>query len=113
LDIDALKRSEQTITQERDYAEATLRTARDPLVVLRPDLTVYTANEAFYRMFDLIPAQTENRTLFEVADGAWNIPALHELLADILPQNHSFNDLEITHRIGAGGERTMLLNGRR
>jgi len=33
LDIDALKRSERAITQERDYAEATLRTARDPLII--------------------------------------------------------------------------------
>lgn len=113
LDIDALKRSEQAITQERDYAEATLRTARDPLVILRPDLTVNTANESFYRTFALVPAQTENRPLFELADGAWNIPALRTLLADVLPRNHFFNDLEVTHRFGGIGERTMLLNGRR
>jgi two-component system CheB/CheR fusion protein len=113
LDIDALKRSEEAITQERNYAEATLRTARDPLVILRPDLTVNTANESFYRTFGLTPAQTENRPLFELADGAWNIPALRALLADVLPRNHFFNDLEITHRFGGVGERTMLLNGRR
>ncbi|HUR57155.1 MAG TPA: chemotaxis protein CheB [Opitutaceae bacterium] len=113
LDIDALKRSEQAITQERDYAEATLRTARDAIVILRPDLTVNTANDAFYRAFQLTPAQTENRLLFDLADGAWNIPALRALLADVLPRNHFFNDLEVTHRFGGLGERTMLLNGRR
>jgi two-component system, chemotaxis family, CheB/CheR fusion protein len=113
LDIDALKRSEQAITQERDYAEATLRTARDSLIILRPDLTVNTANDAFYRTFKLTPAQTENRPLFELADGAWNIPALRELLADVLPRNHFFNDLEVTHDFGGLGSRTMLLNGRR
>lgn len=113
LDIDALKRSEETITRERDYAEATLRTARDSLIILRPDLTVNTANDAFYRTFELTPAQTENRLLFELADGAWNIPALRELLADILPRNHFFNDLEVTHHFGGLGPRTMLLNGRR
>lgn len=113
LDIDALKRSEQAIKQERNYAEATLRTARDPLVILRPDLTVNTANESFYRAFRLAPAQTENRLLFDLADGAWNIPALRALLADVLPRNHFFNDLEVTHRFGGVGERTMLLNGRR
>ena len=75
-----LKRSEQAITEERNYAEATLRTARDPLVILRPDLAVNTANESFYRTFGLVPAQTENRQLFDLADGAWNIPALRVLL---------------------------------
>lgn len=113
LDIDALKRSEQVITQERNYAEATLRTARDPLIILRPDLTVNTANEAFYRIFDLTEAQTINRLVFDLADGAWNIPALRELLAEVLPRNHFFNDLEVTHDFGALGRRTMLLNGRR
>ncbi|HVS53585.1 MAG TPA: chemotaxis protein CheB [Opitutaceae bacterium] len=113
LDIDALKRSEQAITQERNYAEATLRTARDPIVILRPDLTVNTANDAFYRTFELTPAQTENRRLYELADGAWNIPALRTLLADVLPRNHFFNDLEVTHQFGGIGARTMLLNGRR
>ncbi len=113
LDIDALKRSEQAITQERNYAEATLRTARDPLVILRPDLTINTANDAFYRVFHLTPAETENRPLYTLADGAWNVPALRALLADVLPQNHFFNDLEVTHPFGALGPRTMLLNGRR
>ena len=113
LDIDALKRSEQAITVERNYAEATLRTARDPLVILRPDLTVNTANDAFYRTFGLTPAQTENRPLYDLADGAWNIPALRALLADVLPRNHFFNDLEVTHQFGGLGFRTMLLNGRR
>lgn len=113
LDIDALKRSEKTITQERDYAEATLRTARDPLVILRPDLTVNTANDAFYKLFGLTPAQTENRLLFDLADGAWNIPALRSLLADVLPRNHLFNDLEVTHPFVGLGERTLRLNGRR
>jgi two-component system, chemotaxis family, CheB/CheR fusion protein len=113
LDIDALKRSEQMITEERDYAEATLRTARDALVILRPDFTVNTANDAFYRTFNLTPAQTENRLLFDLADGAWNIPALRQLLADVLPRNHFFNDLQVTHEFGLLGERTMLLNGRR
>jgi two-component system CheB/CheR fusion protein len=113
LDIDALKRSEQAISQERDYAEATLRTARDSLLILRPDLTVNTANEAFYRTFELTPGETENSLLFELAGGAWNIPALRALLADVLPRNLFFNDLEVTHHFGGRTQRTMLLNGRR
>jgi two-component system CheB/CheR fusion protein len=113
LDIDALKRSEQTLLQERDYAEATLRTAREPLIILRPDLTVNTANEAFYRTFGLTPDQTENRLLYELAGGAWNIPVLRELLADVLPRNQFFTDLQITVTLGELGPRTMLLNGRR
>ncbi len=49
VDISDLKRSEQAIAAARDYAEAIIRTARDPLLVLDADLRVETANEAFYR----------------------------------------------------------------
>jgi len=40
VDIHALKEAELKIQQARDYAEAMIRTARDPLVVLRADLRV-------------------------------------------------------------------------
>ena len=45
VDINDLKRSEQEAKAARDYAEAIIRTARDPLIVLRADLRVNTANE--------------------------------------------------------------------
>jgi two-component system CheB/CheR fusion protein len=51
VDIDALKRSEVEIREARDYAEAIVRTARDPLLILSADLRVHTANEAFYQRF--------------------------------------------------------------
>ena len=58
VDIDALKRTRAgDIAAARDYAEATLRTVRDPLIVLRADLRVNTANEAFYRTFKTTPDQ--------------------------------------------------------
>ena len=61
VDIDALKKTEREIEAARDYAEAILRTTRDPLVVLRADLTVDSANDAFYKTFKLKPAETEGR----------------------------------------------------
>ena len=49
VDIDTLKRSEEAIAATRDYAEGILRSIRYPLVVLSADMTVHTANVAFYR----------------------------------------------------------------
>ena len=43
VDIDDLKRSEQAAAAARDYAEAIVHTARDPLVILDADLRVQTA----------------------------------------------------------------------
>ena len=36
VDISDLKRTEQAIAAARDYAEAIIRTARDPLLILTP-----------------------------------------------------------------------------
>ena len=61
LDIDALKRTEREIRAARDYAEATVRTCPDSLIVLRADMRVDTANDAFYKTFKVSPAETEGR----------------------------------------------------
>ena len=113
VDIDALKRSERDIKAARDHAEANLRTARDPLLILHADLRVSTANEAFYKTFKVTPVKTEGRLIYELGDGQWNIPKLRDLLEDVLPRNSSFEDFEITHDFATIGRRTMLLDARK
>ncbi len=112
VDIDALKRSAQEIEVARDYAEAILRTARDPVVILRPDLCVDRANEAFYKTFMTTPEQTAGRSLFELANGAWQMPKLRTLMEDILPRNSYFNDFEVSHDFPGLGQRIMMLDAR-
>ncbi|HEY3153139.1 MAG TPA: CheR family methyltransferase [Candidatus Binatia bacterium] len=113
VDIDDLKGSERKAKAARDYAEATIRTSRDPLIVLRADLRVNTANEAFYKTFKTTPDQTKGRSIYDLGDQQWNIPKLRMLLEDILPRNSFFNDFEVTHDFPQIGRRTMLLNARR
>jgi two-component system, chemotaxis family, CheB/CheR fusion protein len=113
VDIDALKKTEREIEAARDYAEAILRTARDPLVVLRADLTVDSANEAFYKTFKLKPAETEGQSIYDLGNQQWDIPRLRRLLEEIIPRDSFFNDFEITHEISGRGLRVMLLNARR
>jgi two-component system CheB/CheR fusion protein len=113
MDVDELKRSELETRRARDFAEATLRTAPVPLVVLRPDLRVDMASEAFYQTFRVSPSATEGRLIYELGNGQWNIPKLRELLEDVLPQNSSFKEFEVTHAFDTLGRRHMLLNARR
>lgn len=109
----ALRESENAVGRARDYAEATLRTSPVPLLVLESDLTVVTANDAFYERFEVDPTQTEGRLVYELGNGQWDIPKLRELLEDILPRHSAFDEFEVTHRFEHIGRRTMLLNGRR
>lgn len=113
VDITDLKLKEQEIKTARNYAEAIIQTARDPLLILRADMRVNTANEGFYRTFKLTPAQVEGRVFFDLLDGAWRIPKLRLMLEEILTRKSSFNDFEITCDFPEIGRRTMLLTGQR
>src|SRR5207248_2967151 len=113
VDIDALKQSELESKAARDYTEAIIRTTRNPLLILRADLRVNTANDAFYRIFHTKPEETNGHSIFQINSGAWDIPKLRLLLEDILPRNSFFNDFEVVHDFPGLGRRTMLLNARR
>ncbi len=112
VDIDALKRNEKAISEARGFAEAVVRTVRDPLLILDAELRVHSANSAFYDAFKISPADAEGRSIYALRDGQWDLPQLRELLEDVLPRNSSFNDFEVTHTFAGVGRRTILLNAR-
>ncbi|HEV2668364.1 MAG TPA: PAS domain S-box protein, partial [Blastocatellia bacterium] len=113
VDIDAIKKIEEEIKMARDYAEAILRTARDPLLVLRADLTVDSANEAFHKTFNVRAAEIEGRLIYELGNRQWDIPELRQALEEVIPRDSLFNDFEVTHESPDFGKRAMLLNARR
>jgi two-component system, chemotaxis family, CheB/CheR fusion protein len=113
VDITNRKRVEQEIARAREYSENIVETLHEPLLVLNPDLTVKSGNQAFYDHFQVRPRHTEGRRIYDLGNGQWDIPALRELLEDVLPTDKVFNDYEVTHQFEDLGERVMLLNGRR
>jgi PAS domain S-box-containing protein len=112
-DITDRRRSEHVIDAAKEFAESIVTTVREPMLVLNADLHVRSANRAFYETFQVKPPETENRSVYELGDGQWNIPALRKLLEEIIPHNSSFEDFEVEHDFETIGHRTMLLNARR
>jgi two-component system, chemotaxis family, CheB/CheR fusion protein len=113
VDIDALKHSTQQLRAAKDYAEAIVDTVRESIVVLNLDLEVIRANRSFYEIFQLLPKDTEQRLIFELGNGQWNIPELRSLLEDIIPSNAPFQDLEVEHTFESIGYKIMRMNARR
>jgi two-component system CheB/CheR fusion protein len=111
-EIDALKRGEEAIRAARDYAEATLRAARDPLLVLHADLRVKTANDAFYKFFHTLPERTEGLRLEALGSGEWKHPGLRKKLLEVVSANRPFNDFELAHDFPGVGRIALLLNAR-
>lgn len=94
-------------------AHAIVDTVREPLVVLDDELRVVAASRSFYLTFRVNPDETQGRLLFDLGDGAWDIPKLRLLLGKIIPERGDMEDYEVDHDFPDIGRRTMLLNARK
>jgi len=97
----------------QNFAQDVFDTVREPLIVLDAALRVRSANSAFYQTFRVLPPETENRPIYELGNGQWDIPALRTLLEDIVPESTVFNDFVLEHDFPHIGRRVMLLNARK
>ncbi len=113
VDIDSLKSSSEQIKESRDYAEAIIKTIPEPLLVLDNSLRVKTANRSFYQTFQVLQAQTEDRSIFELGNSQWEIPQLRVLLEEVLPQSNQIDNFEVEHIFEKIGRKVMLLNARK
>ncbi|CAB3749120.1 chemotaxis protein CheB [Paraburkholderia humisilvae] len=112
-DIQGAKLAQTALRDARDYAQAIIETARDPLLVLDSELRVQLASRAFYRTFRQRPSDTVGHRLFELGNGQWDTPELHALLAQVLTESKPFEDYEVKASFEHIGRRIMLLNARR
>jgi two-component system, chemotaxis family, CheB/CheR fusion protein len=118
-DITAIKQLEESLRQRqgelqaaRDFAQSIIATIREPLLVLDGELRIISASRSFYRLFQVKPAETEGRLFYEIAQGQWDIPALRQLLEDILPQKTQFDEFRVEHDFPGIGHKVLLLNAR-
>ena len=112
IDIDVVKRSQESLRLSRDAAKALVDTVPDPLLVLDAEMRVQTANRAFIRVFGLPQETILGQPLYSVGDNAWDIPELRRLLDGILHGSAAMDGFEVTHDFPRIGRRTMLLNAR-
>ena len=97
----------------QNYAQNIVDTVREPLLILDATLRVRSANRAFYQAFHVSPEETEDRLIYELGNGQWDIPDLRTLLEDIVPKSSVFDDFELEHTFPVIGRRVMLLNARK
>src|SRR5947208_10671340 len=106
-------KSEPLVEDIQNYALNIVDTVREPLLILDASLRVRSANRAFYQTFHVSSEETENRLIYELGNGQWDIPDLRTLLEDVVPKSSVFNDFELEHTFPVIGRRVMLLNARK
>jgi len=102
------------------YAQDIVDTVREPLLMLDTTLRVRSANRAFYQTFQVSAEETENRLIYELDNGQWDIPALRTLLEAGALQSAIFNSANfsssatdargVIHISLAGAERPRLFS---
>ena len=111
-DITERREIERALAKSLAYADDIIATLREPFLVLNSDLRVKTANRSFYDSFLVSKEETENRLVYDLGNGQWDIPALRKLLDEVLSKNQSVHDYEVEHTFPELGRKTMLLNAR-
>ncbi len=100
----------QQIEELYTYYEAILATVHEPTLVLDKNIRIKSANKAFCNTFQVREEDIIGVMLFKLSNSQWNIPALRELLEDILPKSNSFQDFEVDLDFAVVGHKTLLLN---
>ena len=106
------QKAERALAKALAYGDDIIATLREPFLVLDADLRVKTANRSFYDSFHVSKEETENRLVYDLGNGQWDIPGLRKLLDEVLSRNQSVHDFEVEHSFPTLGRKTMLLNAR-
>ena len=94
------------------YIKTVVDVVREPVLILDKDFTVMAANETFYETFNVTKKDTENKVVYKLGNGQWNIPSLRKLLEDILPKHTFFKGFQVAHDFPVIGRKVMILNAR-
>jgi len=103
VDIDALKRAEAGLLQERTLAQWIVETVRQPLVTIDDALVIVSANRAYCDGRATTEAAVLHRSLLSV-DVEWDTPALRAWLESVMAGDHDVEEFVVN-----GGEQGRQL----
>ncbi|MFV8368136.1 ATP-binding protein [Flavobacterium sp. LB2R40] len=105
-----LKRNNELLKESYEYSEAIIDSIQETILILNKDFCIKSASKSFYKKHRITKEETEGNYLFQLKNGLWDIPELHQLLNNALSCTDSIPDLEVKHFFPNLGEKTMLLN---
>ena len=94
-------------------AQAIVDTVRESLLVLDSDLNVIAASRSFYQNFRVSAQQVLGRSIFDLVDAQFDIPALRPLLESVANTDAIVEGFEAEAAFPGVGKRMLILNARR
>lgn len=81
-------------------------------MVLAGELRIISASRSSCETLRVPPVQTEHRMFCEIGEKQWDIPALRQLLEDILPKETQPRDYRAEHDFPGVGHKVLVLSAR-
>ncbi len=106
IDNSQIRRGSSLVNEPSAF-EAALELVREPLAILDAEMRVQAVSKSMYQAFGLTESQL-GRSLFEIENGRWNVPALRSALEHVASQGHPMSRLRA--RVG---ERELEFSARR
>ncbi len=113
FDIHNIKIHDDSLRESKIYAKAIIETIREPLVLLDCNLCVISANRQFYKIFKLVKGEVENKIIYDLNNGEWDISDLRRLLEQIMTRTSYYSNFEMSCNFSRIGEKTLLINARK
>ncbi len=76
--LNAQGKSIKALKNLLNYYQEITDTITEPFIILDKDLCVITANDAFYKTFQVLKTQTEGKLIYKLGNNQWQIPKLRE-----------------------------------
>ncbi|MCD4806508.1 MAG: PAS domain S-box protein [Methanococcoides sp.] len=95
-----------------NYFEAIVASLKDAIMVLDPDLNLIYANDSFYKMFKIKPAELLGNDTDTFVDFKKNSPELFDRLSRVCKKGFLLEDFGLTYHFINAGTRSVLINGR-
>ncbi|MBP2283004.1 PAS domain S-box-containing protein [Flavobacterium sp. CG_23.5] len=105
-----LTSTNQKLRESYDFSKAIIATIHETMLVLKKDFKVKSASKSFYKKFLVTKEATKGKSIFELENGIWDIPEIHELLQTTATDKANVDDLEIKITFPHIGEKSMLVN---
>ena len=94
------------------HIQTVVDTMCEPFMILDKNMRVISANREFYTFFRTDAKDTEGQIVYSLGKGQWDIPRLHLLLEDVLPEKSFFEGFRVEHDFPAIGSKIMTVNAR-
>ncbi|TAK02098.1 MAG: chemotaxis protein CheR [Candidatus Manganitrophaceae bacterium] len=110
MNISDLKKSRLAQEALLDYTNRLIEAMEQPLVVLNKRLRILSANEAFYRVFQIQKEESDGQVFFNLAGGRMNIPALKNALERMIEDESPDQSIETDHGFAQLGRKRLKIS---